>query len=144
MDLQRISDTMDIRQLLTTYSSSVDTRDWDRYRSIFTDDAVIDYRSSPFGISGTVDEVVEWLDSSLQLLPMTMHYVMNIDTEFHGDTAATRAQFYNPMQIPGFTEISTCGGYYHHDLVRTSDGWRSAGLREEILWFTNSPAQLQQ
>lgn len=140
MDTRRLGDILEIRQLLTTYASSVDDRDWKRYRSLFTDDAVIDYRSSPFGISGTVDEVVEWLDNSLQLLSMTMHYVMNVDTDFQDDTATVRAQFYNPMQIPGFDELSVCGGYYHHNLVHTPDGWRSTGMREEILWFTNSPA----
>lgn len=140
MDTHRIGSILEVQQLLTAYASFVDARDWERYRSIFTEDAVIDYRSSPFGFSGTVDEVVEWLDNSLQLLPMTMHYVMNIDTEFHDDSATVRAQFYNPMQIPGFDELSTCGGYYHHNLVQTPDGWRSTGMREEILWFTNSPA----
>jgi hypothetical protein len=34
-------------------------------------------------------------------------------------------------------EMSACGGYYHHRLVRTADGWRSRNLREENLWFTN-------
>ena len=47
--------------------------------------------------------------------------------------------FYNPMQLPGMTEQSYCGGYYHHELVRTPDGWRSRSLREENAWFVNSP-----
>lgn len=33
----------------------------------------------------------------------------------------------------------TCGGYYHHELVRTPDGWRSRSLLEENVWFTNHP-----
>ena len=48
--------------------------------------------------------------------------------------------FYNPMQLPGMAEMSSCGGYYHHELVRTPDGWRSRRLREENVWFVNSPA----
>jgi hypothetical protein len=39
--------------------------------------------------------------------------------------------FYNPMQLPGMSDLSYCGGYYHHELVRTPDGWRSRQLREE-------------
>ena len=38
------------------------------------------------------------------------------------------------------TTISACGGYYHHVMVRTPDGWRSRGLREENLWFDNPPS----
>jgi hypothetical protein len=47
--------------------------------------------------------------------------------------------FYNPMRLPGMAELSYCGGYYHHELVRTGGGWRSASLREENVWFINSP-----
>jgi hypothetical protein len=49
--------------------------------------------------------------------------------------------FYNPMQLPGMDELSFCGGYYHHDMVRTPEGWRSAHLVEENLWFVNRPGQ---
>jgi hypothetical protein len=38
--------------------------------------------------------------------------------------------FWN-TQLPGMTELSYCGGYYHHGLVRTGDGWRNRNLREE-------------
>lgn len=48
--------------------------------------------------------------------------------------------FYNPMRMPGMAELSSCGGYYHHAMVRTPDGWRSHELREEMLWFANPPA----
>jgi hypothetical protein len=47
--------------------------------------------------------------------------------------------FYNPMQLPGMGDASFCGGFYHHDLVRTPDEWRSARLIEENRWFLNSP-----
>lgn len=140
VDAQQATDTLEIQQLLTEYCRAVDTRDWDRYRRVFTDDAVIDYRSSPFGIVGTVEEVIGWLNPGLSALTMTMHYVMNPDIAIDGDSATVIAQFYNPMQIPGFEELSTCGGYYHHTMTRTADGWRSTGMREEIVWFVNSPA----
>ncbi|GAC50168.1 nuclear transport factor 2 family protein [Gordonia aichiensis] len=139
MDVQTIGDTLEIRQLLTRYSTAVDARDWTLYRSVFTDDAEIDYTSSPFGITGGVDDVVDWLERGLSSLEMTMHYVMNIDVEIRGDTASVRAQFFNLMQIPGLGEQSSCGGYYHHELTRTDDGWRSRSMREEIVWFVNSP-----
>ena len=52
-----------------------------------------------------------------------------------------RAMIFNPMQLPGMTETSSCGGYYHHEMVRTSDGWRSRRLREENVWFVNGPGR---
>ena len=54
--------------------------------------------------------------------------------------AARKGEVYNPMQLPGMSEVSYCGGYYHHELVRTPDGWRSRSLREESVWFVNKPS----
>ena len=46
MDLQRVSDELEIAALLNTYARAVDTKDWELYRSVFTDDAYIDYSAS--------------------------------------------------------------------------------------------------
>lgn len=61
----------------------------------------------------------------------------NVEIDLQGDLAKVRAAFYNPMQLPGMAAPSACGGYYHHDLVRTADGWRSKRLVEENRWFVN-------
>lgn len=46
MDLQRIGDELEITALLNRYARAVDTKDWDLYRSVFTEDAHIDYSSA--------------------------------------------------------------------------------------------------
>lgn len=139
MDTQRISDELEIATLLSRYARAVDTRDWELYRSVFTEDAHIDY-SSAGALAGSRDDVAEWLAQGFAAIPMSMHYISNIESDIHGDTAQVRAMFYNPMQLPGMTELSYCGGYYYHELVRTGDGWRSRSLREDNVWFVNSPA----
>jgi 3-phenylpropionate/cinnamic acid dioxygenase small subunit len=60
MDLQRISDQLEITALLNRYARAVDAKDWDLYRSVFTDDAHIDY-SSAGAIAGRRDQVADWL-----------------------------------------------------------------------------------
>ncbi|MGV0809141.1 nuclear transport factor 2 family protein [Mycolicibacterium setense] len=136
--------TMDellIQALLYRYARAVDTKDWELYRSVFTEDAQIDY-SSAGAIVGTRDDVVDWFAANFGVIPWSMHYITNVEIlETDGDNATVRAMFYNPMQLPGMPETSACGGYYHHELVRTPDGWRSRGLREENLWFTNPPTK---
>lgn len=138
MDIQRIRDELEITALLNRYARAVDTKDWALYRSVFTDDAHIDY-SSAGAITGTRDEVADWLAQGFTTIPMSMHYITNIESQIDRDAAQVRAMFYNPMQLPGMTELSYCGGYYHHELVRTPDGWRSRSLREENVWFANPP-----
>lgn len=140
MDVQRLSDELEIKALLSRYARAVDTKDWDLYRSVFTDDAHIDY-SSAGAIAGSREEVTEWLAAGFGAIPWTMHYITNIecDIDASGDAATVRAMFYNPMLLPGMAEQSSCGGYYHHQLVRTADGWRSRALREDNVWFVNPP-----
>ena len=133
-----MTDQLDIEALLYRYARGVDTKDWDTYRSVFTENAHIDY-SSAGAIAGTREEVIAWLAAGFATIPWSMHYITNIEADITGDTATVRAMFYNPMQLPGMTEPSACGGYYHHELVRTADGWRSRSLREDNVWFTNPP-----
>ncbi|ANI42472.1 nuclear transport factor 2 family protein [Mycolicibacterium vaccae] len=136
MDIQEISDRLEIEALVHKYARAVDTRDWDLWRSLFTDEAVVDY-SSAGAIAGSRDEVAAWLEQALSAMQMMQHFISNIEAEIDGDTAQVRAMFYNPMKLPGMDELSYCGGYYHHTLVRTPDGWRSRAMREENAWFAN-------
>ena len=137
MDLQAIEDRIAAEDLLTRYATAVDRRDWEQYRLIFTTDAEIDYTSAG-GIAGTVDEIVEFLSTSLEMFEMTQHLVSNIDLEVDGDSATVTAMFNNPMRLPGGDTWFT-GGWYHHDLVRTPDGWHSRRLREESAWLDRAP-----
>ncbi len=133
-----MSDETDIAALLYRYARAVDIKAWDLYRSVFTDDATIDY-SSAGAIAGTRDEVADWLSVGFAAIPMSMHYITNVEVlESDGDNARVRAMSYNPMQLPGMTELSSCGGYYP-ELIRTEGGWRSRSLREENIWFLNAP-----
>ena len=140
-----------ITALLYRYARAVDTKDWELYRSVFTDDAVIDYSSN--GIpAGSRDDIADFLSQAFTAIPMSMHYITNIEIDVGSggqersdpgngltETAAVRAMFYNPMQLPGMAELSYCGGYYHHEVVRSADGWRSRSMREENVWFVNKP-----
>jgi len=135
--IRDLADRLAIGDLLTRYATAVDRRDWDLYRTVFTSDAEIDYTSAG-GIAGTVDEVVEFLDSALSGFEMTQHLVSNVDTSVEGDTARVTAMFNNPMRLSDGDTWFT-GGWYHHDLVRTADGWRSRKLREESAWFDRAP-----
>ena len=52
-------------------------------------------------------------------------------------SSAGPAYFSNPMlfqQQDGSELLWEFGGIYHHDLVRTPQGWRSRRLLEELVW----------
>jgi SnoaL-like domain len=104
-----VSDELQIAALLYRYARAVDTKDWELYRSVFTDGAYIDY-SSAGAAAGLRDEVVDWFEAKFGVIPWSMHYITNIESDIDGDTAQVRAMFYNPMQLPGMAEMSSCGG----------------------------------
>jgi len=138
MDLQAIADRLDIQEQLARYARGVDTRDWDLWRSVFTDDAVVDYRQSGI-LCGTPAEVAAFFAEAFTAIPWATHHITNIEIDLAGDEAKVRALFFNPMQLAGMEGSSSTGGYYHHEFVRTADGWRSRHLVEEPLWFLNPP-----
>lgn len=137
-DLQVVSDKLEIHELLARYARGVDDRDWELYRSVFTDDAFIDY-SSAGPPAGHRDEVASFLEQGFVAVPWSQHYITNVEIVVDGDAATVRAMFYNPMMLPGMDAPSVCGGFYHHDLVRTPGGWKSRRLVEETRWFLNPP-----
>ena len=74
---------------------------------------------------------VPQLQDKLEIHELLARYARGVDTEDW--------DLYNPVQLPGMADQSYCGGYYHHELTRTPDGWRSRSLREENVWFVNPP-----
>ena len=140
MELQAVSDKIEIQELLARYARGVDSKDWELWKSVFTADAFLDYSSAGV-ISGSRDQVASWFAQGLSAVPMTQHFISNVEIDLDGDRAQVRAMFYNPMQLPGMSDLSYCGGFYHHDMVRTPDGWKSRRLVEENLWFVNRAGQ---
>lgn len=136
MDLQQLSDRLEIADVLTRYTVAVDTKNYADLYDVFTPDAVLDY-SSPGGPVGPPSEVIPWIEQGLAGFVRTMHQLGQLSVQVEGDTATAKAYFYNPMVLltrDGSELLVECGGYYHHTLVRTADGWKSSGIRDELVW----------
>ena len=136
MDLAAVSDRLEIEALLTRYTRAIDTGEWDRLDAVFTPDAEIDYTATG-GIAASYPAVKSWLAEMLPIFPRRLHTLGQVDSRVEGDAATVAAYFHNPMILPeqdGTERIVEFGGIYHHDLVRTPDGWRSRRLVEELVW----------
>ena len=70
MDIEEISDRLEIEQLMVRYVDAIDSKDWDLLDTVFTKDAFLDYESSggPEG-KGNYPEVKSWLKTSLAIFP---------------------------------------------------------------------------
>ncbi len=91
MDQQQINDSVEIQAALTRYATAVDSKNWDLWQTVFTEDADVDYTNST-PLRGTPAEVASWYAQYFNL-PWSMHYVSNVDINFldadscerHGD-----------------------------------------------------------
>jgi hypothetical protein len=136
VDLKILTDRLEIDDLLTGYTRAIDTGEWDRLDAVFTPDAEIDYTSTG-GIAGAYPEVKAWLAENLPMFPRRQHVLGQKEVALAGDRARVTAYFLNPMVLPqpdGSELLWEFGGLYHHDLVRTGEGWRSRRLVEELCW----------
>ena len=128
-----------VQALLTSYATSCDDRDWDRYRSVFTDYAHIDYTEA-YGISGSRDEVAEWIEivMTTDTLISTQHMLTNFRTTITGDEASGRVDYFNPDVIlnhqQGMKELLMNGGYYDFTAHRVDGNWQMSRLTATILW----------
>jgi hypothetical protein len=141
--LQAIADRLEIEEVLSRYAWAIDTKEFDGLDQVFTPDAFIDYESAG-GIKGSYPEIKAWLASVLPHFPTYQHLVTNKHITIDGDTAVSRAAFYNPMGQPtkdGGVSYFYVGGEYHDKLVRTADGWRITERIEQTKWADgNVPA----
>ena len=83
MDIENIVDRIEIENFFSRYARAVDDRDWELYRTLFTEDAHIDYSSSG-GSKGNLDETVSFLSKALDMFEMSQHLITNIEL-FHKD-----------------------------------------------------------
>ena len=144
MDLQEVSDRVEIADVLTRYTRAGDTRHFERLHvDVFLPDAVLDY-SAVGGPVGSPGEVVPWVEEGLRGFARHQHLLGQVEVRFAArgpsgrpDEARVTAYFTNPMvavAADGGERLLEVGGYYHHTMVRTSHGWRSRRLVDETVW----------
>jgi ketosteroid isomerase-like protein len=139
LSVQEISDRLEIEQLLIRYCYAIDQRDWDAYRSVYTEDAVIDDVSA--GPGNTVDDMVGFLSHALERVVLIQHAISTSLVNVNGDTASARTICHCPVVLDrgdGETEMFFQGLWYVDELVRTSDGWKIS-KRAERDYFHNMP-----
>ena len=124
--IRNLIDQNEIRAVLTQYTKMVDQRDWAQMDEIFAPSAQLDYTSSG-GQSGPYRETLAWLARALEPWPLNLHLIGNFEIRIDGDVAHSSCYFLAPMgrnDPDGHQVMTTNGGSYHDELVRTPDGWR--------------------
>ena len=88
--LQRLSDESDLRDLIHRYALGLDTRNWELWRSAFTDDVIIDtsdYEPEPPPRRLPVDAYVSFTSRLFAGFEATQHLIGSHRFEIDGDSA---------------------------------------------------------
>jgi uncharacterized protein (TIGR02246 family) len=112
-----------IKQLKARYFRTLDTKDWDGYRSVFTEDVVMDTSASGGGVIEGIDAFMDFLQEALADA-VTVHQGHMPEIEITSDTTATGTWALHDiiiwptgMRLDGY-------GHYHETYEKGADGWR--------------------
>src|SRR3546814_2750908 len=89
MDLQEISDRLEIQNLMVAYCYAIDNRDWDALDDVFTPEAIIDY-TEMVGIKGNLKEIKAFLAESMKQISNSQHIISTTQLTVEGDRAQGR------------------------------------------------------
>ena len=132
------TDHQAICETVYRYAYGIDTKDWDLYRSIFTDEVVIDFTSYRPGQAGPMpaDTWVAAVRAQMIKLAATQHAMSNPIVTVDGDRATCLMYIRADHALEAGNDDAwfSLGGHYRDTLVRTADGWRIDGVTLHVGW----------
>jgi ketosteroid isomerase-like protein len=133
--LECVDDRSAIMELTSRFACAVDKRDWDAVARVFTPDVVIDYNTGAHLVGP--DAMVDLIRRSLDRAGPSQHLVGNLVIDLDGDRAS--ATCYVRTFIAGASDGPDADSayenfaVYYDEVVRTTNGWRVAQRRAEIV-----------
>ena len=145
MDESKLKDLLDrsaISDVQLRYATGIDMRDWELYRTCFTDDLEVDF-SSVFGGGPRQVKADRWVETvrrTISGLKATQHMITNHVITLTGDEATCVAYVQARHHLPNDTGASEQAmlGYYTNRFVRTPDGWRIRACKLTVTWNTGN------
>jgi uncharacterized protein (TIGR02246 family) len=118
-----VDDVEAIRRLKARYFRTMDTKDWDGMRQLFTDDVVIDTSEGGGGVVRGADEFMTFLQEALAGA-VTVHQGHMPEIDIASETTATGIWALNDIVIwPNGVRLDGYG-HYHETYEKGDDGWR--------------------
>jgi 3-phenylpropionate/cinnamic acid dioxygenase small subunit len=139
-------DHLAVCDTLYRFAQGMDWRDWELFRSVFTDVIDIDYSAHRPGQVGQIP-ADQWVDNArrrLTPLDATQHSMSNPRVMVEADEA--RCLMYVEAQHlvtrDGLQTSYIIGGRYRDRLVRKDGGWLISGLTLEARWYVGDRSVL--
>jgi SnoaL-like domain len=117
----------EVAEVLVRYATGIDRRDWELFRSCFTEDCHADY--GDIGVWQGAGAITEWMKESHAACGDTLHRISNEVVAPHDHGASSRCYVDALILGPDNTTGTQAIGYYDDVLVLRSDGWKIARRR---------------
>jgi len=139
LEVQEVSDRLEISEVLYRYGHALDSRDWDMLREqVFAPDAVADFLAH--GIKDGVEEIVELIAGVLTGLDVSQHLIATPIIDLEGDRATSRCYLQAQHVFegaPGGDQFIVAGTYVD-ELERRDNGWRIVKRGLEASWVAGN------
>jgi hypothetical protein len=141
-----VEDHRDITKLMARFARGIDLRDWDLYRSVFTDEIEVDYTSYRAG-NGGMFAAEDWVQRGRMLFPglaASQHFLSNFDITVDGDrgTVVTYVRAEHVLPNTAGDAMFTIGGYYTDSVVKVDEQWKICKKQLTVLWNSGNPQVL--
>lgn len=123
-----MDDTEAIKQLKARYFRTMDTKDWDGMRRVFTDDVVMDTSSSGGGVITGADAFMAFLSETLAGV-VTVHHGHMPEIALTSPTTATGIWALHDLLVWPNGRRLVGYGHYHETYERVGDEWRIASSK---------------
>jgi hypothetical protein len=145
--LQWLVDRAQISDLLYSFASCLDAKDYAGYAANFVDGGYVEL-PEPTSTTGETfrmpqEKMVALMPAGLSKYTGTHHISTNHQIRIEGDKASSRS-YLQAVHI-GRTpyEHWDGGGWYDCTYRRTPDGWKFVTVKLNVLWLTGAPQQMK-
>lgn len=135
-ETSRADDVADLAELAHAYADALDRRDWAALDNVFTADVRADYNG--VHVLHGRNDLVAMIRTYLDACGPTQHLMGNHRVTLDRDGDGDRARLTVKMRVHhvGAGERADltyeCFGWYHAEAIRTAQGWRFRGWRQEV------------
>jgi len=139
-NVRRLLDRAEIADVIGAYCYGMDSRDWDLYRSCWTDEVELNFPQLDDAPMPTIaaDDWVRSVATFFTALPKSQHISYPVRYEFaaDGDSATVIALLHarHWMLTDTGGPVQAVVGYYENYFVRTAAGWKMSGMKETVYW----------
>ena len=150
--VQILADRADISNVIYTYATAIDSRDWDLLATCFTEDLEADFRD--FSGRQVIKGRTAWVDAikgTIAGLDATQHLTANHVHKIDGDTAVLTAylQAFHRLDNARSDPEYTVGGIYTCNMVRSGEnemnrGWCMRRYKLTVTWHRGNRDILRQ